>query len=62
MIPCDSYINSDFKEMQIMNVRNIEGWNPSGHPSEFHPEILFYLQVKIPGFPTNNPKMKVILL
>ena len=27
-----SYINSGVKNVYIMNVRNIEGWNHSGHP------------------------------
>ena len=29
MIPCDSYMNSGIKNVYFMNVRNIEGGNPS---------------------------------
>ena len=32
IIPRDFYINSGVKNIYIMNVRNIEGWNPSEHP------------------------------
>ena len=42
MIPRDSYINSDIKNMYFMNVRNIEGWNPSEHPVSCFNELLLW--------------------